>query len=154
MLSRLRWNKVLRDAWRHKARSVLVVLTIAVGVATFGMLLTARQAAQTSMDEGYWRNVPPGMILYTEPFGAETLDAVGDVPGVDQVEARKIVYGRVRAADSEQWLTLQWWWDCSVGRSERSCPSRLAACSAAAWGWRSSGCGSSTPSPTRASRCG
>jgi putative ABC transport system permease protein len=107
MLSRLRWNKVLRDAWRHKARSVLVVLAIAVGVATFGMLLTARQAAQTNMVEGYWRNVPPSMILYAESFRAELLDLVGDMPEVGQVEARKIVYGRVRAADSDQWVTLQ-----------------------------------------------
>jgi putative ABC transport system permease protein len=107
MLSRLRWNKVLRDAWRHKARSVLVVLAIAVGVATFGMLLTARQAAQTNMVEGYWRNVPPSMILYAESFSAEMLDAIGDMPEVDQVEARKIIYGRVRAADSDQWVSLQ-----------------------------------------------
>jgi putative ABC transport system permease protein len=75
VLSRLRWNKVLRDAWRHKARSVLVVMTIAVGVASFGMILAARTAALRDMTEGYWGNVPPKIILYLDPFGV--LRAIG-----------------------------------------------------------------------------
>ena len=107
MLSRLRWNKVLRDAWRHKARSVLVVLAIAVGVASFGMVLASRDAARADMYAGYWRNVPPNMILYLDGFDEDVLSIAGDVPGVGQVEARKVVNAKVQAPDSDQWVNLQ-----------------------------------------------
>ena len=68
MVSSLRWNKVLRDAWLHKARSVLVVMAIAVGVASFGMVLGSRDAAKVDMYAGYWANVPPNTILYLDSF--------------------------------------------------------------------------------------
>ncbi|MFN2272371.1 MAG: ABC transporter permease [Anaerolineae bacterium] len=107
MLSRLRWNKVLRDAWRHKGRSVLVVLAIAVGVASFGMVLASRDAARADMYAGYWRNVPPNMILYLDGFGEDVLSIVDDVPGVGQVEARKVVNAKLQTAGSDQWTILQ-----------------------------------------------
>ena len=51
-----RWHKVLRDLWGNKARTVLVVLSIAVGVFAVGM--TASYLATT----------PSSAILYTEPL--------------------------------------------------------------------------------------
>jgi putative ABC transport system permease protein len=107
MLSRLRWNKVLRDAWLHRARSVLVVLAIAVGVASFGMVLASRDAAMVDMYAGYWRNVPPNMILYLDGFDEDVLHVVGDMPEVGQVEARKVVNAKVQALGSDQWINLQ-----------------------------------------------
>jgi putative ABC transport system permease protein len=105
MLSRLRWNKVLRDAWRHKARSVLVVLAIAVGVATFGMNLTARDAAVRDMYDGYWANVPPNIILYLEPFDEDLLPIVRNMPEVAEVEARYRTYARIKAG-SDEWTNV------------------------------------------------
>ncbi len=107
MLSRLRWNKVLRDAWRHKARSVLVVTAIAVGVASFGMILTARTAAVRDMYDGYWANVPPNIILYTEPFDEDLLSMVRDMPEVADVEARFGGYARVQSGGDDQWANIE-----------------------------------------------
>jgi putative ABC transport system permease protein len=101
MLSRLRWNKVLRDAWRHKARSVLVVMAIAVGVASFGMILAARTAALRDMYNGYWGNVPPNIILYLDTFDGDLLHIVRDMPEVAEVEARHTVYARMRSGAGE-----------------------------------------------------
>jgi putative ABC transport system permease protein len=106
MLSKLRWNKVLRDAWRHKARSVLVVMAIAVGVATFGMILAARTAALRDMYDGYWGNVPPNIILYVDAFDEDLLHVVGDMPEVAQVEARRTVYARMRSGSGE-WINAE-----------------------------------------------
>jgi len=107
MLSRLRWNKVLRDAWRHKARSLLVIMAIAVGVASFGMVLASRDAAMVDMYAGYWRNVPPNMILYLDAFDEDVLHIVVNMEQVDQVEARKVVNAKVQAPGSDQWINLQ-----------------------------------------------
>jgi putative ABC transport system permease protein len=101
MLSKLRWNKVLRDAWLHKARSALVVLAIAVGVASFGMILSARTAALRDMYDGYWANVPPNIILYLDTFDDDLLHVVRDIPEVAEVEARHTIYARMRVGSGE-----------------------------------------------------
>jgi putative ABC transport system permease protein len=107
MLSRLRWNKVLRDAWLHKARSVLVVMAIAVGVASFGMVLASRDAAMVDMYAGYWANVPANMILYVDSFDEDVAHVIGGMPEVDQVEARRVVNAKVQSPGSDQWIDLE-----------------------------------------------
>jgi putative ABC transport system permease protein len=37
-----RWIKIFKDIWDHKTRSLLVILSIAVGVAAVGMITTPR----------------------------------------------------------------------------------------------------------------
>jgi putative ABC transport system permease protein len=106
MLSRLRWNKVLRDAWRHKARSVLVVLSIAIGVAAFGMILAAREVAVRDMYAGFWANVPPNIILYTEPFDENLLPIVRKMPEVTDVEARYNIVARFQNGPDE-WINTE-----------------------------------------------
>jgi len=113
MLSRLRWNKVLRDMGRQKARSALVVLAIAVGVATFGMVLSARTAAVRDMYDGYWANTPPNIILYMEPFDEEELlPIVHKMPQVADAEARHYTTARVQsgaqsAAGDDEWSNIE-----------------------------------------------
>ena len=41
MLS-IRWGKVWRDLWGNKARTLLVVLSTAVGIFAFGTVASAR----------------------------------------------------------------------------------------------------------------
>lgn len=105
MLSTLRWHKVVRDAWRHKARSALVVLAIALGVATFGMLLTARHAAIVDMYAGYWDNHPANIILDLDAFDQDLLPMIRNMPEVADVEARYSGYARLQAGPDE-WINL------------------------------------------------
>ena len=37
-----RWQKILRDLWSNKTRTVLVILSIAVGVFSVGMIVSSR----------------------------------------------------------------------------------------------------------------
>jgi putative ABC transport system permease protein len=39
-----RWIKVARDLWNNRARTGLVVLSIAIGVFALGMIVSAQQA--------------------------------------------------------------------------------------------------------------
>ena len=39
-----RWHKVLSDLWGNKTRTVLVVLSIAVGVFALGMIISAQRS--------------------------------------------------------------------------------------------------------------
>ena len=53
MRLRPRWHKVLRDLWGNKVRTILVVLSIAIGVFAIGMIIgTESQAARKHRLEG------------------------------------------------------------------------------------------------------
>lgn len=88
MLSQLRWNKVIRGFWQHKARSALVVLAIAIGVALIGIILTAREVTIREMVTGFEANNAPHVKLYMAPFHDDVLPVVRALPEVDEVEAR------------------------------------------------------------------
>lgn len=50
MLLAPRWRKVIRDLWSNKSRTILVILSIAIGVFAFGGLFTARSLITSSLD--------------------------------------------------------------------------------------------------------
>ncbi len=50
---KLRWRKVLRDVWSSKLRTVLVVLSIAVGVFAVGTIATSRIILERDLNVDY-----------------------------------------------------------------------------------------------------
>jgi putative ABC transport system permease protein len=55
----VRWIKVWRDLWSNRSRTVLVILSIAVGVFAIGMIAST-QAALTSLSaSNTLRYIPP-----------------------------------------------------------------------------------------------
>ncbi|MBN2390203.1 MAG: hypothetical protein JXR84_05755, partial [Anaerolineae bacterium] len=112
MLSRLRWNKVIRDFWQHKARSALVVLAIAIGVALIGIILTGREVTIREMMAGFEVNNAPHVKLFMAPFGDEVLPIVRALREVDEVEARytgsaRIYPGAREAITEEGWERIE-----------------------------------------------
>jgi putative ABC transport system permease protein len=81
-----RWHKVLNDILENKARAILVVLAIAVGVIAFGSVFIARDRAVTDMNEGYRAIHPPEIFLYGWPFDKKTVQAIEQMPYVDGAE--------------------------------------------------------------------
>ena len=63
-----RWPKVIRDLWGAKARTVLVVLSIAVGVFALGAIASARVILTRDLSEGYRAVNPSNAMILTEPF--------------------------------------------------------------------------------------
>ncbi|MBK8050616.1 MAG: FtsX-like permease family protein [Anaerolineales bacterium] len=81
------WDKVWRDLWEHKGRTIQVVLIIAVGTFAIGMILATRQFMITGM-EGSWRQSSPAAIyLWNDPpVDDAALDALARVEGVTELE--------------------------------------------------------------------
>jgi putative ABC transport system permease protein len=84
-----RWRKVVRDLWGNKLRTVLVVLSIAVGVFAVGMIAGARETVITGLDDSWNSTDPPNLTLYTDLFDEDLLQTVRRVPGVRDVDARR-----------------------------------------------------------------
>jgi putative ABC transport system permease protein len=63
-----RWWKVIRDVWDNKSRTVLVVLSIAIGVFAFGGLFITRVLAEAELDGQYQRTNSPQIAMSLPPF--------------------------------------------------------------------------------------
>jgi putative ABC transport system permease protein len=81
------WDKVWRDLWENKGRTLQVVLIIAVGTFAIGMIIGTRQFMITGM-EAVWRGSSPATIyLAMQPgIDEDALVALQKIDGITAVE--------------------------------------------------------------------
>lgn len=103
-----RWRKVFRDLWSNKTRTLLVLLSIAVGVSAIGMVMGSQNIVDRSLPDAYAAVNPANATIFTfNTFGDEMVEAVEAMPEVAQAEARRSVNVRFRTKDDETYsLTL------------------------------------------------
>jgi putative ABC transport system permease protein len=100
-----RWRKVLGDLWSNKTRTILVVLSIAVGVFAIGMVGGARVILIRDLT-GTWMSVnPASATLTTEALDDELVQVVRKMPGVSEAEARRTIAARVKVGP-EEWKNM------------------------------------------------
>src|SRR4029079_13840748 len=87
----VRCRKVVRDLGTHKLRTVLVVLSIAVGVFAVGTIAGANALLQRHLRDGDAESKPASATLFLAPFDRELVDIVRDMPGVADAEGRRSV---------------------------------------------------------------
>ncbi|PKN93657.1 MAG: hypothetical protein CVU44_09935 [Chloroflexi bacterium HGW-Chloroflexi-6] len=95
------WRKALRDLWLNKVRAFLVILSIAIGVFGLGLVTNAYAILVREMDANYLRTNPAAATLYTSTLDPAFLQAVQNLPQVEQVEARRMMVGRVQVGQDE-----------------------------------------------------
>ena len=77
-----RWRKILRDIFRNKRRTFLVVLSIAVGVFAVGTVAHMRVIVTDDMVESYENANPSSAIVYTaQSFEDNLVEAVERMRG-------------------------------------------------------------------------
>jgi putative ABC transport system permease protein len=92
---RTRWIKVLRDLSSNKTRTILVILSIAVGVTALGMVMGAQSIVDESLPEQYAAINPASATLYTlDTFDDDLIEAIEAMPEVAQAEGRRDVLVR------------------------------------------------------------
>ena len=95
------WRKALRDAWLERARSVLVVLAVALGVAGFSAMLDSFAILTRALDEGYRESNPASATLVTDRVDAEMLAAVRSDPAVADAQAKREVSAKIEVEPLE-----------------------------------------------------
>jgi putative ABC transport system permease protein len=103
---RPRWRKVIHDLIDNKARTLLVVLSIAVGVFSIGVISGAYQIISNDMSVSYAANKPANIEVRTVDFNSDVLTAIHNSPGVGEAEGRRVVSFRVRPVNSGQWVSI------------------------------------------------
>ena len=88
---RPRWSKVLADLWDNKTRTLLVVLSIAVGVFAVGTIANAFQILSVDIHASYASVNPANITIMTEPFDDGFLSSVERMEGVADAKGRRHV---------------------------------------------------------------
>lgn len=102
-----RWRKVLRDIWVNRARTVLIVVTIAAGVFAIGAIGAAAVTVQRQVPTKYQATRPAHFLYTTSPFDAELVDGITAIRGVADAEARrKLPVRLLEDAASDAWKDL------------------------------------------------
>ncbi|MBL6980816.1 MAG: FtsX-like permease family protein [Anaerolineales bacterium] len=100
-----RWNKVIADLWDNKMRTLLVVASIAVGVFSIGMIVSAYAIIAEDIDHSYALASPVNIEIWTDPFYEDFVNVIEHIPGVAAVEGRQIT--GIRASnDGKEWQDL------------------------------------------------
>src|SRR5512138_3197054 len=71
-----RWRKVIHDLLDNKARTILVVLSIAVGVFSIGVIAGAYQIIANDMSASYSADKPANIELRMRDFDQDVLDMI------------------------------------------------------------------------------
>lgn len=101
-----RWKKVLADLWANKTRTMLVSLSIAVGVFAVGMIAESRVRMLRGLSEDYLHGDPFSGVISTEkPFDEDLLEAIRKIDGVEAADARQGVRLRLKIGPN-RWKTL------------------------------------------------
>ncbi len=97
-----RWRKVLGDLWSNKTRTLLVALSIAVGVFTVGMIAEGRERMLRGLTEPYLAGNPfSGVIATEQPFDQDLVDSIEKINGVQVAEGSKSVTVRMRVGPDQ-----------------------------------------------------
>lgn len=94
---RPRWTKVYRDLMAHKFRTLLVVLSIAVGIFAVGVMMGGRAVLIRSLDTGFPQTAPPDVSYTLTSFDEHLVRDVGRDTEVGEVQGRRSIAISYRA---------------------------------------------------------
>jgi len=85
-----RWIKILKDIWSNRSRSLLVIFSIAIGVASVGMITNAGIMVQRDLYGSFAAGNPASLEIYVSPFQRDLTSAVEAMREVEDVQARRV----------------------------------------------------------------
>jgi len=101
-----RWYKVFNDLWGDKTRTLLIVLSIAVGLFAVGTIVSSRTILSTEMDSSYAAiNPSSGTVRTVQPFDEPFLRSIQTMKDVKEADARRVINTRIQIGPGE-WLNL------------------------------------------------
>ena len=91
------WSKAIHDFWHERARTVLVVLAIALGVSAFAAVLASYAILTRELDQGYLATNPASAVIRVDVADDETVKAILQNPEVSDAESRRTISAQIKA---------------------------------------------------------
>ena len=109
-----RWHKVIRDLTSHKLRTLLVVLSIAVGIFAIGVVMGGRGVLTREFDTDYLSSAAPSAEFYTTDYDASLVRSIANRSDVRAAEGRRQLLARYSTespptTSTAGWSTMQMW---------------------------------------------
>lgn len=93
---RARWYKVLHDLLGSKTRTVLIVLSMAVGLFAVGIILSSRAILMDGLARSFAAINPSSGVVHTaQLFDEDFMRSVRAMPHVADADARRYIAARV-----------------------------------------------------------
>ncbi len=91
------YKKSLRELWRNRSRTIMVALSVAIGVLGIGLIVTTYDVLVTDLYRRY-AEIDPAQVEIVVRGGVDHADLRGlaTVSGVDAVQGRATYVGRYR----------------------------------------------------------
>ena len=99
------WRKAIRDFWHERARTVLVVLAIALGISAFAAVLSSYAILTRELDRGYLDTNPASAVFRVDAIDDGLVKAILQNPEVSDAEPRRSISGQIKAGPV-QWRNL------------------------------------------------
>jgi len=100
-----RWKKVWADFWGNKGRTFLTILTIMVGTFAVGATNNLRLYMSENLDGDYLSSKPSEATIYTSSLDDHLVKVARDIPGVEAVEGRTVLWANLIHSDGDQITT-------------------------------------------------
>ncbi len=103
---RPRWRKVLHDLVDNKSRTVLVVVSIIIGVFSIGVISGAYAIISHDMSASYAAGNPANVEVRGDGYTKDQVSRVENMAGMMNAEGRRVISSRFRVPGKSQWIKL------------------------------------------------
>ncbi|MDO9300380.1 MAG: hypothetical protein Q7T89_03315, partial [Anaerolineales bacterium] len=101
-----RWHKVINDLFGNKTRTLLIVLSMSVGLFALGIILSARAILSEGLAESFAAiNPSSGTVRTAELFDENFIESVRSMKDVQEADARRNISARLQTKSGE-WKNL------------------------------------------------
>jgi putative ABC transport system permease protein len=97
-----RWKKVWADFWGNKSRTILTIITIAVGTFAVGFNSNMSFYMSESMESDFLSSSPSEAEVYAGPLNEDSVKLAREVPGVNAVEGFSTTGGQIIHTDGRK----------------------------------------------------
>lgn len=102
-----RWRKVMRDLWTNKTRTILVLLSISVGVSAIGMVMGSQIIVDQNLPAAYAAVNPSNAIMFSlDTFDDDMVESIRAMPEIKDAAGLRVVNVRFLTSSGE-WRNLQ-----------------------------------------------
>ncbi len=106
MILNPRWQKVRRDILSNKTRTVLVVLSIAVGIAAIGMVTGSHVVMSHDLPTAYAQINPAHGLIGLSSFDENLVQSIARMPEIAAAEGKSRIGVQVRVGP-DQWQDMR-----------------------------------------------
>ena len=100
-----RLNKIIRDLYANRGRTILAIIAITVGLIGVGTVLCAYSILLREINANYMKTEPASASLYLKRIDKDLVEGVKRIPEIKEVEARGFYQGRFEIS-KDKWKTV------------------------------------------------